>query len=218
MSDEIKVLLVDDRCGARMELKLVLQKSRTLTVVGEAASSEEAIAKASAVQPTVIVCATDHSRRKGIETALHLKKRFTTSKILVLTKREDDNCIFAKFGSGVDGYCLSDASANQILSAVHAVAVGACWLDPCLAKQTISYKLGRRKSGSGFDLDSFALSTREIEVLQSIVEGLSNNQIAEKLHLSCMTIKVHCRTLYSKLMVSDRTQAAVKALREGLVS
>lgn len=219
MTDErITLLIVDDDYPTRLGLKIVFQANSDFVVVGEAENGEEAITLALTLQPNVIVLDFGLPGMNGAETALALKEAETKSKILMLTTRDDEVSIFAAFSAGVDGYCLKDVPPEQIYSAVQAVSFGAGWLHPQIAKQVLTAGVLNQPVQNQVDDDKFLLSSREKEVLQLIVDGLTNHQISDYLGVSYETVKSHVSHIFNKLMVSDRTQAAIKALREGIVS
>lgn len=213
----LSVLIVDDHYATRLGLKIILEQNEDM-VITEAETGSEAISLAAKHKPDVIVLDFMLPGMSGIDTAIELKKNLPDQRILMLTGRDDEDVIFAALSAGVDGYCLKDSDRNQIVSAVRAVSLGAGWLDPLIAKQILRYTSRRRAAEDGAPAaERVALSKRENEILELIVNGMSNQEIAKHLQLSTQTIKTHVRRLLEKLMVTDRTQAAVKALRDGLI-
>jgi|688.fasta_scaffold145457_2 NarL family two-component system response regulator LiaR len=213
----LSVLIVDDHYATRLGLKIILEQNEDM-VITEAETGSEAISLAVKHKPDVIVLDFMLPGMSGIDTAIELKKNLPEQRILMLTGRDDEDVIFAALSAGVDGYCLKDSDRNQIVSAVRAVSLGAGWLDPLIAKQILRYTSRRRAAeDETAAADRVTLSKRENEILELIVNGMSNQEIAKHLQLSTQTIKTHVRRLLEKLMVTDRTQAAVKALRDGLV-
>lgn len=152
----------------------------------------------------------------GVE-ATKLIKDTVQSKIIVITSHDRDEDILAALSAGADAYCLKGISATQLANAINSVIDGAVWLDPGIAKQIVKLMSNRPEKPPDSDINPFQLSERERQILGLLVEGCSNQQMAEKLFLSAETIKTHMRHVMEKLRVSDRTQAAVKAVREGLV-
>jgi DNA-binding NarL/FixJ family response regulator len=139
----------------------------------------------------------------------------------MLTTQDRDDDVFASLAAGADGYCLKDASVESLVAAIRAVSAGACWLDQGIAKRVLKASADRQSVKAPAEEtkpDKFTLSSREHEVLELLVEGLSNQQMAARLFITHETVKTHMRHIMEKLVVSDRTQAAVKALREGLLS
>jgi DNA-binding NarL/FixJ family response regulator len=145
------------------------------------------------------------------------------TRVIMLTSHDNDRDIFAALGAGADGYCLKEVSGTQLTMAIRAVANGVAWLDPGVASRVlracaaISPQALAGEDGTPKTHGPSTLSQRELDVLRLVVEGLSNQEIADKLILSVETVKTHMRHIMEKLAVSDRTQAAVKAMREGLV-
>lgn len=216
----INILLIEDDYATRVSLKLILEHRDV--IVGEAETAKEGIELAVELKPDVIIVDFALPGMNGLETTSALKTINTNFRVLMLTSRDDENFILSAFNSGVDGYCLKDAKPEQLLSAVDSVSFGTGWLDPLIERQVLNYNSnsGKEQSASAIKVmtaDDFLLTSREKEVLGFIVAGMSNQQIAHKLGLSVQTVKVHVRHLLEKMMVADRTQAAVKALKLGLV-
>ncbi|MBS1954158.1 MAG: response regulator transcription factor [Cyanobacteria bacterium SZAS-4] len=224
-SRHIKILIIEDDYATRLLLRMVLEQSNL--IVGEAETAQVGIELAINLHPEVIIMDFALPGMNGLEATSALKSISKSFRVLMLTSRDDEHFILSAFNAGVDGYCLKDAQPEQLLSAVDAVSLGAGWLDPLIAEQILhSSSAGGSSSNNKEQLsreskrmsaEHFLLTSREIQVLDFIVAGLSNQKIADKLELSLQTVKVHVRHILEKLMVSDRTQAAVKALKLGLV-
>lgn len=228
MSEEkknIRVLLVEDHTMTRMGLQLVLEKAEGVDLIGEAENGQEGVQKAEELQPNVILMDIGLPVIDGIEATQQIKNKNLECKVLVFTSRDSEDDVFAALGAGADAYCMKGASPEQLTSAIKAVNEGAAWLDPAIAKTVLgvinSAKSGKpqmpepeKKKQSNL---AGLLTDREMEVLQLIVEGLSNPQIAERLYITRATAKAHVHSILQKLCVDDRTQAAVTAMREGLV-
>jgi DNA-binding NarL/FixJ family response regulator len=222
----IRVLLVEDHTMTRMGLQLVLEKAEGIELVGEAEDGETAVTRAEELKPDVILMDIGLPVIDGIEATQMIKDKQLASKILVFTSRDSEEDVFAALGAGADAYCMKGASPDQLTAAIKAVNEGAAWLDPAIARTVLNTinknrmspavesKLEAKKPRSELaDL----LTDREYEVLKLIVEGLSNPQIAERLFITRATAKAHVHSILQKLCVDDRTQAAVTAMREGLV-
>ena len=146
------------------------------------------------------------------------------SKILIFTSRDNDDDVFAALAAGADGYIMKGATAQQLTAALTAVNEGTAWLDPAIARLVLSNVQKQKSEDTTTDSinykagkNTFGLTEREMEVLALIVDGLSNPEIAEKLFITRATAKAHVHSILQKLYVDDRTQAAVTAMREGLV-
>lgn len=212
----ITTLLVEDHEITRIGLRKMLDEMVEITVVGEAGDGKAAVTKALELCPQLVLMDIGLPGMDGIE-ATKLIKRSMPTKVIMLTSHENAEDIFAGLSAGADAYCLKWASSSQIASAIHSVIDGALWLDPGIAKRVIEAAVGSQDSTSPLETDTFGLSERESEVLALLVEGLSNKQMAERLSLGSETIKTHMHHIMEKLSVSDRTQAAVKAVKHRLL-
>ena len=226
MTNNIRVLLVEDHTMTRMGMQLVLEKAEGIELIAEAENGEEAVAKAEELTPDVILMDIGLPVMDGIEATQKIKDKKILSKVLVFTSRDNEDDVFAALGAGADAYCMKGASPEQLTAAIKAVNDGAAWLDPAIAKTVLGAinknknslsKMPEPKEKQVSELSNL-LTNRELEVLQLIVDGLSNPQIAEKLYITRATAKAHVHSILQKLCVDDRTQAAVKAMREGLVT
>lgn len=151
----------------------------------------------------------------------------------MLTSHKSDQMIFAALSAGANGYCLKNITAPQLSTVISMVAGGAAWLDPGIANRVLSAYAGNASGGApqavpspqqqqspqpaAKQKSSLSLSPRETEVLRLVADGLSNQKIAERLGLGLETVKTHMRHIMEKLAVSDRTEAAVKAMKQGIV-
>jgi DNA-binding NarL/FixJ family response regulator len=155
----------------------------------------------------------------GIDATQEIKKTQPHIRIIMLTTHESDEDVFAALGAGADAYCLKTIDTSELAVVLKTVANGAAWLDPAIARRVLrNVQPAPTKSGNQSVGLVTNLSPRELEVLGLVVEGLSNQEMAQKLFVSNDTIKSHMRHIMEKLLVSDRTQAAVKALKMGLIS
>jgi two-component system, NarL family, response regulator LiaR len=214
----INILIVDDQQITRLGLRLAAERSPDLVVVAEADEGSAAVSKTMEFHPDVVLMDIELPGMDGIEASRQIKSRAPDTRILIVTNYDNDEEIFAALSAGADGYCLKDAGCEQIAMAIRAVAAGAAWLSPGIARRVLATCRSDAGKGSAPESrESFLLSVRELDVLGLIVEGLSNLAIANRLCLSQETVKTHVRHIMEKLVVSDRTQAAVKALRQGLV-
>lgn len=221
----IKVLLVEDHTMTRMGLHLVLEKVEDVEFIGEADDGEKGVELARELNPDVILMDIGLPGIDGIEATQRIKDAKLESKILIFTSRDNEDDIFAALGAGANAYIMKGANPEQLISAIRAVNDGIAWLDPAIAKvvlknvtkpqkqQAIAAHEGNPKKAA----QAVGLTEREIEVLGLIVEGLSNAQIAERLFITRATAKAHVHSILQKMCVDDRTQAAVTAMREGLV-
>jgi len=221
---EIRVLLVEDHMMIRMGTALVIEKTDGITLVGEAEDGIQGVERAKELLPDVILMDIGLPVIDGIEATKRVRELGIDSKVLIFTSRDSDDDVFAALAAGADGYIMKGATAQQLTSAITAVSEGTAWLDPAIARLVLS-NVQKQKSEVNITNEinykagknTFGLTEREMEVLALIVEGLSNPEIAEKLFITRATAKAHVHSILQKLYVDDRTQAAVTAMREGLV-
>jgi DNA-binding NarL/FixJ family response regulator len=233
----IKLLIVEDHSLTRMGLKAALKRTEDINVIGEAANGEEAVNLSDSLQPDVILMDVGMPVMDGIEASKRILVKHPTMKIIMLTQHDNDSDILASLAAGASGYCLKDVAPERLYVAIRAVNAGDAWLDAAIAGRVLRHYTGQtqpRQDLPGTDTEApkasptkpavemdrpFAepLSPRELEVLRLIVDGLSNQDIANKLIISLATAKTHVRNILNKLAVDDRTQAAVHAMRRGLV-
>lgn len=237
ISPKTTILLVEDQDLIRATVASVIAQFAEFTLAGESTNGEEAVSFCRNQQPGIVLMDIRMPILDGIDATHKIKAMQQSIRVLMLTASDSDDEIFASFAAGADGYCLKDGSPLQLHCAIVSVVQGAAWIDPLLAKRVLNAAnlsspnkteraLGKPAIAPGVitepsrkpsDPGRFQLSPREIEVLNAIVDGCSNSEIAAKLIISVDTVKTHIRHIMDKLMVDDRTQAAVKALREGLV-
>jgi len=223
----IRVLLVEDHTMVRMGLQMVIDKVEGIELIGEAEDGLTGVEMALELKPDIILMDIGLPEIDGIEATTKIKSQNLPSKILMFTSRDSEEDVFAALKAGADGYIMKGATPDQITSALKAVNEGTAWLDPAIAKmvlKNVAKPSSLQKKNdfmlhktAGKFISSCGLTDREIEVLALIVEGLTNPQIAERLFITRATAKAHVHSILQKLCVSDRTQAAVTAMREGIV-
>ncbi len=208
MSARVRVFLVEDHAFTRDGLRVAINHDDHLHVVGEARSGEEALELLSKSNAQVVVMDIGLPGIDGIEATKAVKDLFPEVRVVMLTAHGLEAEVFAALASGADAYCLKTTDPASLLVAIHAAALGSTYLDPQIAHLV----LGRITLP-----ENNPLTPRETEVLRLIAEGLTNKAIAERLDISVATIKTYIEDILKKLSASDRTQAAVKALRQGLI-
>lgn len=232
----IRILLVEDHTLTRMGLKTALRRTPDLQVVAEAANGKEAIDQAEQAAPDVMLMDVGMPVLDGIQAAREVLARHPEIRIVMLTQHDNEQDIMASLAAGACGYCLKDVEPQRLYAAIRAVAAGDVWLDSTIASRVLKIyavkdsvqatatvaeatPLSPAKAETTPGSHPFIepLSPRELEVLNLIVNGLSNQEIANKLIISLPTAKTHVRNILNKLAVDDRTQAAVQAMRRGLV-
>jgi len=213
----IRVLLVDDHSVTRRGIKLFLEKDPLIKIVDEATDGQEAINCCKNLSPSVVLMDIEMPLMDGIEATKLIRLNQPSIKIIMLSSHNSDKIILESLSAGANGYCLKDIDDDRLITAIHAVAKGDYWIDSSIASYVLNHLPTESKAGPANKTNRFNLSEREIQVLTLIVEGKTNQSIANQLHLSVDTIKNHLKTIMDKLSVTDRTQAAVKAVREDLI-
>ena len=182
------------------------------SIVGQASDGYAGVEKALALKPDVIVMDIGLPRLDGIAATQQIRAKLPDTRIVVLTSHTSETEIIAALSSGADAYCVKGADVERLVTAIAAAQEGAVYLDPKIARRVIEHL-----KPPAITAPIGQLSARELDVLKLIVEGYSNPEIANALYLSPNTIKTHIRGIMNKLAVDDRVQAAVVALRAGLV-
>jgi DNA-binding NarL/FixJ family response regulator len=208
----VRVLIVEDDPVMQLGLEQSLAAHPQLAIVGQAEDGYLGLRAALELKPDVVVMDIGLPRLDGIAATAEIKKALPNVRVVMLTSHTADTEIIAALSSGADAYCIKGANVDRLLVAIAAVAEGAAYLDPLIARKVIARLKPPAPAGN------FAhLSQRELEVLKLMVDGYSNPEIASRLYLSANTVKTHVRNIMNKLSVDDRVQAAVVALRSGLV-
>ena len=221
----IRVFIVEDHQMTLVGLTMLLQKNPEIEVIGDSRDGATAVEKVLEVKPDLVLMDIGLPEMDGIEATQRIKAVEPGIKIIMLTSKDTENEVFAALSAGADAYCLKGVPPETLITAIQAVFEGIAWLDPAIARLV----LGRFSNNPGWStepsikslqdqpLKPCPITEREREVLQLIVEGMSNPEIAEKLYITKATAKAHVHSILQKLCVDDRTQAAVLALREGYV-
>lgn len=208
----LRVLIVEDDPMMQLGLEQSLTNHPQITLVGQAEDGYLGVEAALKLKPDVIVMDIGLPRLDGIGATQQIKSKLPTVRVVMLTSHTTEQEIIASLAAGADAYCIKGASVERLLKAIAAAAEGATYLDPQIGRQVLSHLAPPTPTGNIANL-----SQRETEVLKLIVEGYSNPEIATALYLSANTVKTHVRGIMNKLAVDDRVQAAVVALRSGLV-
>lgn len=214
MEEEIRILIVDDHAIVREGLRALIESEPGMELVGEAQDGLEAVTKARSLKPDVILLDLVMPRMDGIEATRQIKKENDKTQILVLTSFSEDAKVFSAIKTGAMGYLLKDSSPPDLLRAIRDVYRGEPSLHPSIARK-LMIELNRPVESS---IDEESLTDREEDVLKLLAQGLSNQEIADKLYISERTVRTHVSNILMKLHLANRTQAALHALRGGLVS
>lgn len=201
----IRLLIVDDYFIFRLGLIQCIEAERDMVVVGEAAGFEQALEMYRRLQPDVVIVDLRLPGKDGIATTVALREEFPEACIMVLSTYEGNEDIYRALQAGARGYLTKSVAREELIRALRAVHSG----QPYLPTE-IAVRLAQRPPGSH-------LSAREMQILDLIVKGASNKEIAAALSIAEVTVKVHVRHLLRKLKVSDRTQATTAAIRRGIV-
>jgi two-component system, NarL family, response regulator LiaR len=204
------IFLVEDHAFTRDGLRVAIEREPGLHVIGEARSGEEALEALLTISAEVVVMDIGLPGIDGIEACRRLKQIQPQIRVVMLTAHQLENQVLAALASGADAYCLKSTDPAGLIVAINAAVLGNAYLDPQIAHVV----LDRINLPSTEDS---VLSPRELDVLRLIAEGLGNKEIADKLEISLSTVKTHIEDILARLKVSDRTQAAVKAVRQGLL-
>lgn len=216
--ERIKVLIADDHRVLREGLMAILKTKENIEVVGEAQDGQEAIEKARALEPDVILMDVSMPRMGGVEATRQVKREFPHIGIIALTMYEEQQYIFDLVRAGATGYLLKDTESSQIVEAIRAIYRGESLIHPSVASKILAeFSLLAQKKGKKPSWEDHDLTEREITVLRLVADGKTNKEIANSLNLSEKTVKNHVRNIFHKLQVYDRTQAAILAIRKGII-
>lgn len=214
----ITILLVDDQALFREGLRTLLSVWDDLQVVGEAGNGREAVERAIALRPDVVLMDLRMPVLDGVAATRRLQETVPDSRVIVLTTFDDDEHVFDGLRAGAVGYLLKDVSSEKLVEAIRATARGDSFLQPSVAARVVA-EFARMNSTAPRANDALAepLSERELEILQIVATGASNKEIAAQLYIAEGTVKNHVTSILGKLGVRDRTQAALKAHELGLI-
>lgn len=215
----INILLVEDHEFTRMGLALKIESTPNLTLVAQAKDGQEGIRLAQKYNPDVILMDIGLPVTDGITATKTIKEELKLDcGILMFTSRDSKEDIFAAFRAGADGYIMKGSSSNDLINAIETVNEHAAWIDCAIAKVVLSsIQNSTNENNKSKANQKYGLTKKELEVLSLIVDGLSNQEISQKLVVSISTTKAHVHNILQKLYLKDRTKAAIVALKEGLV-
>lgn len=215
--DLLRILLVDDHILFRKGIASLLAGRKDLTIVGEANDGDEAVILAEQTLPNVILMDVNMPRQNGIETVKILKRQMPHIQIVMLTVSDNDNDLFEAIKNGARGYLLKNLEPQELYTMLDRLRQGEAPISGVMAAKILREfrqpELGQDRQSPAVD----ELTAREIEVLEQVTTGASNKEIADILHITENTVKIHLRNILEKLHVQNRIQAAVYAVRQGVV-
>ena len=195
----------------------ILEQEKDLEVVAEAGDGEEAVRQATSLKPDVAIIDVAMPKLDGIEATKQIKSACPAITVLILSAYDDDQFVFSLLEAGAAGYLLKSVRGSELVDAVRAVQAGESVLHPAIARKVLN-RFARISGEPKEKEPTEVLSEREMDVLRLVTKGLSNKDIAEELCLSIRTVQGHLGNIFNKLQVSSRTEAVVRALKEGWVT
>ncbi len=221
INSTIRILLTEDQKLMRVGLKSLFEEHPELEIIAEAQSGKEAIEKYKTIHPDITLMDIGLPDMSGIEAVKKILEADAKAKVIILTSHLSENEVIDALHAGACAYVMKDINTEILKMIIKTVKDGAMWLDPqavpILREKNCGVVPPRQMSRAMFKEQHANLTQREYEVLKLVVDGKSNNEIAQELTISEHTAKAHVCNIIQKLVVDDRTQAAVKALKEGLV-
>ena len=210
----IKIMITDDHSMIREGLKNLLELDGDIEVIAEAVDGQDCLDKLETVKPDVLLLDINMPRMNGLEVLKNLQARKSKIKVLVLTVHNEVEYLLKAVDIGVNGYVLKDSDSTELKKAIVALHEGETYIQPSLIPALNSKMIEKNEDEVKID----ALTRRELEVLKLLAVGMYNKEVAEKLNISERTVKNHVSNIFKKLEVTDRTQAAVFAIRNNLIS
>ncbi len=217
----IRVIIVEDFKLTRVGLRCALNANEDIEVVAESDNATDGLNHIKRLNPDVVLMDLGLSGMNGIEATLQIKEFNPDIKVIALTSHDREEEVIATLSSGAIAYCLKDIDPTKLADVIRDVSKGVCWLDPEVARKVLDAFPKQDTAGilsdKTGDKNRVPLTEREFEVLKHLVAGKSNTEIAKELIVSVHTAKAHVCSILQKMCVNDRVQAAVKAVKEGLV-
>ena len=217
---KIRVFFVEDYLLIRKSLVHILNKAPDIEVIKDFVSAEQCLKELETTQVDIVIMDLGLPGINGLEATQKITKLYPEIKVIILTSHENENEVLAAMSMGAKAYCLKEIEAETLYTVIRQIQKGALWIHPQVAD--FASKTMPKPNSTNFDnlytqAKDFDLTEREEEVLKLVVEGKSNTEIAEEIVISTHTAKAHVGNILAKLSVTDRVQAAVKAVRSGLI-
>ncbi len=210
----MKVIICDDQAIIRDGLELLLKLEKDVEVVGMAQDGAEVVELVNSKTPDLILMDLKMPGMNGVEATRQIRTRHPEIKVLVLTTYDDDEWVFDAIRAGASGYLLKDTPREKLIEAIQGTVAGDSFVDPAVTGKLLAQVASKQEQPAS--IITSQLTDRDTDVLRLIARGLSNAEIAGKLHLSEGTIRNHVSAIFAKLGLTDRTQAAVLAIRHGI--
>lgn len=215
--DRIKLLIADDHALVREGTRRILETEKDLQVVAEAGDGEEAVKLATSLVPDVAIIDIAMPKLDGIEVTRRIKASCPKTAVLILSAYDDDQFVFDLLEAGAAGYLLKSVRGEELVNAVRALYHGESVLHPLVARKVLNHFVAS-SSKTKKEKPSEILTQREMDILKLVTRGYSNKEIADELFLSLRTVQGHVGSIFSKIGVGSRTEAVVRALKEGWVT
>ncbi|MBI3960629.1 MAG: response regulator transcription factor [Chloroflexi bacterium] len=216
MTKKIRVLIADDHTMVRQGLSQICDAEADLEVIGQAANGEEACRLADRLHPHVVIMDINMPVLDGVQATQRITAAYPEMGVIILTMYRQDEHVFEAIKAGARAYLLKEADSDELLSAIRAVAAGEALLDPAIAHKIIDEFRRLLESAAGRGGTFTPLTPRDLDILRLVAQGMDNNAIAGRLFLSEKTVRNRLSGIFEALHVSNRTQAALYALRKGL--
>ena len=229
-TDKIRVVIIEDLELTLIGIRTALHQYENIEIVGDALNAKDGLTLLNRTQPQIVIIDIGSPSSKGIQLTREIKTKYPKIKIVILTLNSDKETVLTSFAAGANSYCMKDIKFDKLIEAIHLTYLGKTWIDPTIAhfvlEQALFNSLHFNKSSLDEEmLNLYTLTGRELEILRLIVDGSTNGAItfgraslnADQLHITIGTVKSHVRNILNKVGAEDRTQAAVHALRYGLV-
>ena len=214
MDGLIKIIIADDHPLIRQGLRVVIEAQPDMELVAEASNGEQAIQQALALKPDIVIMDLQMPVKDGLAATREIAQADPQAQVLVLTSFPDDDNVYAAIKAGAMGFLLKDSSAEYLLDAIRTVSRGESVLHPTIARKLMQ----EIRQPPRLPPTTEPLTPREVEVLGCLTQGMANQQIARQLSISVRTVSTHVRNILDKLHLANRTQAALYALDQGIVS
>ena len=220
-TETISVIIIEDFKLTRVGLRCALNSNEDIDVVGESDNALDGLKLIEQHNPDIVLMDLGLAGMNGIEATVKVNEMNKNIKVIALTSHDREEEVIAALSSGAMAYCLKDIDPSKLADVIRDVKKGVCWLDPMIARKVLDSFPKQETLGILHDKSSdegrVPLTEREYEVLKHLVDGKSNTEIAKELIVSVHTAKAHVCSILQKMCVNDRVQAAVKAVKEGMV-